>query len=139
MSRKPVIIPKVPDIPKTPEISIKSSSSNKWIPFIFAGAAVGISILAIKQMKNLKKELLAVKKEQLMNNENVELQQKINQLETNIHKMNQQILNQKPKSNIIRNVVPPQIPPDIKIINEPDTEENIEYEEVEVTDSDQDN
>lgn len=37
----------------------------KWIPLLCAGAAVGVSILAIKEIRNINKELINLKKESL--------------------------------------------------------------------------
>lgn len=39
----------------------------KWIPLLFAGAAVGVSILALKEIKNVRKELISLKKESMSN------------------------------------------------------------------------
>jgi hypothetical protein len=39
------------------------SKITKWIPLIFAGAAIGVSILALKEIKNVRKELILLKKE----------------------------------------------------------------------------
>jgi len=41
----------------------------KWMPILFAGAAVGVSIIALKEIKNVRKDLIALKKEQLSNTE----------------------------------------------------------------------
>jgi hypothetical protein len=43
------------------------SNIVKWIPLLFAGAAVGVSILALKEIKNVRKELISLKKESMSN------------------------------------------------------------------------
>jgi multidrug efflux pump subunit AcrB len=39
---------------------------SKWVPLICAGAAVGVSVIALKEIKNVRKELVNMKKEQII-------------------------------------------------------------------------
>jgi hypothetical protein len=57
--KRPVF--KVPDIPETPVPS--SSNLIKWIPLICAGAAAGVSIVALQEIKKLRTEVQTIKKE----------------------------------------------------------------------------
>ena len=43
------------------------SSFAKWVPLICAGAAVGVSVLALKEIKNVRKELMSLKKDSIGN------------------------------------------------------------------------
>ena len=52
-------------------LDVKTGSTTsllaKWIPLICAGAAVGVSIMALKEIKNVRKDLILLKKEQMNN------------------------------------------------------------------------
>ena len=79
-------IPSVSSIPEVPVANSKvmtetvKSTANvlaKWVPLICAGTAVGVSIIALKEIKNVRKEVLLMKKEQLVSVNNTELTEKI--------------------------------------------------------------
>jgi hypothetical protein len=113
--------------------TVKKSNITKWLPFICAGTAVGVSILALKELKKIKNEMSVVKNQQKIVKSDPLLNKKMEQLEEQLKKINEYLVNNNPKNpNIMKNAVKNQIPREINIINEP--EENIEYEEVEVTD-----
>jgi len=127
---------------------------SKWIPLICAGSAIGISMFALKEIKNTRRELILLKKEQYTPPNNEKLEKKMEVLEKQLLKITQFISQQqqhrqpppppqsrqpqpkpKPKQKpvsqpeIIKNVIDPE-PDEVRIINE----EPDEYEEVEVTD-----
>ena len=120
----------------TTEAPTMLSNVSKWIPLLCAGAAVGIGIVALKEIKNIKKELKVLPNKD--NNDekykSMELQiLKISEYLKNNSKINAPIpIPQQPRSNIIKNAVN-QSSQESKIINDSD------YEEVEVTDDDEDN
>ena len=120
----------------------------KWIPLLCAGAAAGISIIALKEIKNIKNEILTLKKE---GSDNSELNKKMENMEEQLKTITNYLKNKSelpkrtpqvpkvsesppsppPKENtVIKNVIKEQ--PEVKIINED------EYEEVEVTDDETD-
>ena len=150
-SRKPVF--KVPDVSLTDSVETKNimNTVSKWVPLICAGSAIGVSIFALKEIKNVRKELVTVKKDQIGGGSNEKLEKKMEYMEQQLKtiseylkKSNQQNhVNSIRKSNrqssgIIKNVVPlQQVPDEVKIINETEddnTNDPDEYEEVEVTD-----
>jgi hypothetical protein len=108
------------------------SSFAKWVPLICAGAAVGVSVLALKEIKNVRKELITLKKEQNVtssSDSNSELTQKIELMDEQLRKITQYLANQS-KEKIVRNVITKE---PVKIINEEPVvkeEEEVEYEEV---------
>ncbi len=117
------------------DVSTKNfmATLSKWVPLICAGAAVGVSIVALKEIKNVRKDLF--KKEQLPKND--DLVKKMQIMDEQLMKITEYLKNTAktepviPKSGtVVKNAK--KIPKEnIKIINEdPD-----EYEEVEVTDS----
>ena len=61
-------MPTVTPLPShPPQVSLKSSNGStitKFLPFICAGAAVGVSILALKELKKIKAEMVLVKNQQ---------------------------------------------------------------------------
>jgi hypothetical protein len=123
----------------------------KWVPLICAGTAIGVSVLALKEIKNTRKELYALKKEKITGGTNEVLEKKMEALEQQLNKITEFLKNQnnKPptqpvKPVITKNVIPPKVPEEVKIINSPvaakkndpvEQESDVEYEEVEVTDS----
>jgi len=115
-----------------------TSVVTKWLPFICAGAAVGVSILALKELTKIKTEMVIVKNQQMNSTVKSDplLTKKMEQLEEQLKKINEYLVNNNPKnpknSKIIHNAVKTEIPKEVNIINEP--EEGVEYEEVEVTD-----
>ena len=121
------------------QVSTAMNTFSKWVPLICAGAAVGVSVLALKEIKNVRKELINLKKESLGSvkgsEQDPELLKRIELMDEQLRKITQYLANQnKPKeSPIIKNVAKPVIP--VKIINDaPEPEEEAEYEELEVTD-----
>jgi predicted RND superfamily exporter protein len=132
-------------MPDTETIKKGTSAVTKWIPFICAGAAVGVSILALKELKKFKLDMIAVKNEQQMHvnkttTSDPTLSKKMEQLEDQLKRINDFIVNNNPKNpKIIRNALKTEIPKEVKIINEElvQPEENVEYEEVEVTDDEE--
>ena len=122
--------------PKVPEIVSKSSSITKLLPFIFAGAAVGVSILALKELKKFKAEIVLVKNQQQSVKTDPVLTKKLELLEDQLKRINLFLANKNsPRNGVMKNVLKTEIPKEVKIINEP--EENVEYEEVEVTDEEE--
>ena len=112
--------------PSSPGIS----SLSKWVPLICAGAAVGVSILALKEIKNVRKELIVMKKEQV-NPGKDELNSRIELMDEQLRKITQYLANQnkpvKQKENVIIKEALPDEPEKVKIIN---SENEDEYEEV---------
>jgi hypothetical protein len=91
---------------------------------VCAGAAAGIGIIAIKELKNMRSELMVLKKEK-STGVNDELNQRLMMLEKQISSLSDLI--KKPKEAVIKNAV--ETPAEkVNIIN------NEEYEEIEVTD-----
>ena len=135
----------------TSKITQTGSMVNKLIPFICAGAAVGVSVLALKELKKVKNEMLLVKNKQSTVPTNVvktdpELVKKMDQFELEFKKINEYLMNNNPKNpKIIKNVLKTEPIKEIKIINEPvkepikiiEPESDVEYEEVEVTDDEE--
>ena len=135
----PAMKTKIPDIIDTPSVTTKMS---KLLPFICAGAAVGVSILALKELKKIKSEMIVIKSQQIIPQNNVPdqtLSKKMDLFEDQLKRINGYLSNNNPKDRkIIKNAFKSNIPKDIKIINQPEpAEENVEYEEVEVTDDDE--
>ena len=122
--------------PKVPEIVSKSSSITKFLPFLCAGAAVGVSILALKELKKFKAEIVLVKNQQQSVKTDPVLTKKLELLEDQLKRINLFLANKNsPRNGVMKNVLKTEIPKEVKIINEP--EENVEYEEVEVTDEEE--
>ena len=143
MSRRPVL--KVPSIPITtpsmqkPDDVMKMAA--KWIPLICAGAAIGVSVIALKEIHNTRKELMNLKKEQLVptNSGNEILGKKMELMESQLAKITEYLRNsQRPmgppppvrREEIIKKAIIPEAE-EVKIINESQEDE---YEEIEVTD-----
>ena len=110
---------------------------SKWVPLICAGAAVGVSIIALKEIKNVRKELIGIKKETPPQQDNNRLQA----MDEQIKKITEYLKNNQSSGKIIKNAFKPIKKSANKIINEPEPEpevplnESDEFEEVEVTDS----
>ena len=130
-----VPVPNTP-LPLPDKLSFKDSAIvTKWLPFICAGTAVGVSILALKELKKIKTEMVVLKN-QPTTVKDPELSKKMDRFELELKKMNEFLMNNNGKNpKIIKNILKSQeVPPkNVKIINEPE-EEEVEYEEVEVTD-----
>ena len=65
---------------------------SKWIPLVCAGAAVGVSILALKEIKNVRRELIELKNEQIVSNPNLGTQQIDSDILKRIELMDEQIV-----------------------------------------------
>ena len=133
ISRKvPFAVPKVQAVPvQELETATKSTMSHlsKWVPLLCAGAAAGVSIIALKEIKNVRKELYTLKKENVKEN-NDELSKRMIAMEEQLKMLTEFIKNKEKvtkEAEVIRNVVKPTEQP-VQIINDE------EYEEVEVTD-----
>jgi hypothetical protein len=125
-----------PDI----QVSTALNSFSKWVPLICAGAAVGVSVLALKEIKNVRKELINLKKESLgsakTSEQDPELLKRIELMDEQLRKITQYLANQNKskESPIVKNVSKPAAVP-VKIINDsPEPDPEVEYEEQEVTD-----
>ena len=116
---------------KLPEISVSPETTStfiKWIPFICAGAALGVGIVALKEIKNIQSDFVTIKNE---NN--------LKQLENQVLYITNYINEKKNKKKHHSVPVVERAPSPIKEnVNETEQEINIinedEYEEVEVTD-----
>jgi hypothetical protein len=125
-----------PPFVKTPlpdmEQATASSSSIvvRWLPFICAGAAAGISIVALQELKAMRKELVAVKGQ--APSQPSDFNKRMDTMERQL-KMLADFVENKQKitkeSDVIRNVVSES--DNVRIINDE------EYEEVEVTDDEE--
>ena len=70
---------------------------SKWVPLICAGTAVAVSIIAIKEIKNVRKEVMLMKKEQLTavsNTTNKTLTEKIERMDEQLKKITEYLTNQ---------------------------------------------
>lgn len=126
--RRPPPFIKTP-IPDMENISSGSSSVvARWLPFICAGAAAGISIVALQEIKAMRKELVVVKT-QAPQQQPGDFNKRMDTMERQL-KMLADFVENKQKitkeSDVIRNVV--NETDNVRIINDE------EYEEVEVTD-----
>jgi hypothetical protein len=123
---------------------------SKWIPLICAGGAIGISIFALKEIKNTRKELISFKKESL-NPDTEKLEKKMENLEQELKSISDYLKNSSKQRNyvenikksrktqqpeIVKNTIKQEIPEEVRIINE-SNEDQDEYEEVEVTDDEE--
>ena len=141
MSRKPVF--KVPT-PIVPTVILPSdtiiNTASKWVPLICGAAAIGVSIFALKEIHNTRKELMNLKKEQLTNGNNEILAKKMELMESQLSKITEYLRNQQHPTGVQKKepeIKPVKIEPEtVQIINE--TPEPDEYEEVEVTDDESD-
>ena len=147
MSRKPVLkIPTPVPAPSVTTVETKSAIAGvaKWMPLICAGAAIGVSIIALKEIHNTRKELVNIKKEQLAPQPTNDMHgKKMEFMESQLAKITDYLRNQQRPVNNVKQTYKPEIiknavkiePEEVKIINDPeDPEDPDEYEEVEVTD-----
>jgi len=117
------------DILTKPEMSFA-----KWLPLLAAGAAAGVSLIALKEIKSVRNEILIMKKEQ-SSGVSDELTKKIHLMESQLQDITDFLKNGNTKaapnapSKVVKNVVKEELKP-VNIVN--DNED--EYEEVEVTD-----
>jgi len=138
--------------PNTPQKGVAETVKNtasiisKWVPLICAGTAVAVSIIAIKEIKNVRKEVMAMKKEQLTavtNSPTKTLTEKIERMDEQLKRITEYLTNQnklktdtKPSQKsekIIKQAVKKKAEK-VNIINEdsPDSEESDSEEEVEI-------
>ena len=116
---------------------VKTSDFSKWIPLLCAGAAAGISILALKEIKNIKNEIITLKKDS-KGSDNSELSKKMENMELQLKTITDYLKSKNtvrvsvPKEPVIIKQVVTEVPK-VTIINEPEDE----YEEVEVTDDEE--
>jgi len=139
--RVKVSVPNVPDIPQVANVVEKKFSSNmvtKLLPFIFAGTAVGVSVLALKELKKIKNEMTVLKTQQSVTTKtDPEISKKMESFEIQLKKINEFLMNNNAKNpKIIKSVLKTEMPTQVNIINEDEGDE--EYEEVEVTDDELD-
>lgn len=128
---------KVPKQMSTSELGTSQTMSSfaKWVPLICAGAAVGVSVLALKEIKNVRKELMSLKKDSIGNvvpSTSPELTKKMELMDEQLRKITHYLSNQnKQKEQVVKNVVSPKKEP-VNIINNDPVEdlEEVEYEEV---------
>ena len=136
---------KVPDVENlTSRGTSVLSAVSKWVPLFCATAAVGVGIIALKEIKNVRKELIILKKEQVVKQATIPetLTKKIEKLDEQVNRLTtylEQKKPQKPKKPVQENVVLKNVvqeqPQPVNIINGADEYE--EYEEVEVTDDEE--
>jgi hypothetical protein len=126
------------------ELKTTSSLLAKWVPLLCAGAAVGVSVMALKEIKNVRKELIMLKKEQNSNSSKSgkdDLVAKIELMDEQLRKITSYLANQnQTKSNptIIKEAVKTKLD-NIKIINAEEVGNDDEEEvEIEVTDDEGD-
>jgi len=127
--RRPPPFVKTP-LPDMEQATAGSSSIVvRWLPFICAGAAAGISIVALQELKAMRKELVAVKAQAPQPSD---FNKRMDTMERQL-KMLADFVENKQKitkeSDVIRNVVSET--DNVRIINDE------EYEEVEVTDDEE--
>jgi methylthioribose-1-phosphate isomerase len=123
---------------KTSEVQTTVSTLGKWVPLICATAAVGVSIIALKEIKNARREIRNVQKEvnSVATGKPSAVDEKLLQ---KIEKMDQQLLKVTQylsKKKASPKPTPPVQPPILinKVINE--DEELVEVEEI-VTDDEE--
>lgn len=138
-----------------------TSMVAKWVPLICAGAAVGVSIIALKEIKNARKEISTFKKEQFANqskgsNSEVDnnLLKKIELMDEQIRKITSYIAslpvpekqfkkdtfgNNNPINQNSNNIQEPKVKNVINKEPSPEDSSEYEYEEVEVTDDEEEN
>ena len=120
---------------KMPELSPESKSNLvKWVQFICAGAALGVGIVALREMKNIQSEIAVIKREN--NTQKLEkIEEQIFYITNYINEKRNKKQNIQKKPEIKPETQPPVVQKDLNVIQQ---EINIinedEYEEVEVTD-----
>ena len=135
----------VPDMPQVANVVEKKLNSNmvtKLLPFIFAGTAVGVSVLALKELKKIKNEMSVLKTQQsVITKTDPEISKKMDTFEIQLKKINEFLMNNNAKNpKIIKSVLKTEMPNKVNIINETPSQQSDdeEYEEVEVTDDELD-
>ena len=140
---------KVPELADPTVVVPQTSTFIKWIPLICAGAAASVSIVALQEIRKLRKEIMIIKNEPAVSEANELLSKRMESMESQLKCLTDFIKNrnevdkevekvkttrsvQEPKA-FIKNAVPQTPEPVITIINDE------EYEEVEVTDDEAEN
>jgi hypothetical protein len=133
---------KVPESMDPTPVVKKASSLYQWLPLICAGAATGVSIVALQEIKNLRKEVITIKKENGGSPEETrKISKRIENMEHQLKSLADFIKNKdraervsqsiksvlKETEGVVKDVAQEE-PPNVRIIN------NEEYEEIEVTD-----
>ena len=132
----------IPDLVPVSKPATTVSDFSKWIPLICAGAAVGVGIIALKEIKNIRKELILVKTD-IPKPQPLQQDPRFEIMDTQLKKITEYLKNNQ-SSGIIKNAVKKSNFKKVKIINEPEPEpapvqeDPEEFEEVEVTDSESD-
>ena len=130
MSSRKVPVEFIPKHTNTAGTGIGTGSSlSKWVPLICAGAAVSVSILALKEIKNVRKEMLTMKKEQGGSDDVIK---KMELMDVQLKKITEFL---QKKQKVVKSAVADNQDSEIRIVNGSVTE--IEYEEVEVTDDEE--
>uniref|UniRef100_A0A6C0I8H9 Uncharacterized protein n=1 Tax=viral metagenome TaxID=1070528 RepID=A0A6C0I8H9_9ZZZZ len=118
------------------ESKVGISAFAKWVPLVCAGAAVGVSILALKEIKNVRKDLINMKKETLQQPDNEDLNKKIELMDEQLRKITQYLSNQTKQKQVKKEpekIIKEVVKEEVKIINSsPEEQEEVEY--IEVTD-----
>ena len=130
MSKLPKKSIPVSDLPGTELLSSGSETLLKWAPLVCAGVALGIGVLALTEIRSMKEELMGVRKEKT---DLTDITKKFDDLDVQMKRMNE-YLTKKDKNPVVKSVVKPEIPKEPNVINE-----QYEYEEVEVTDDEEEN
>ena len=117
--------------------SIEPDAVSKWFPLVFAGGAVGIALFALIELKNTKKEIANIKS--LSENKNIEKKMELLEAQLKDISSHLKVNSNKPQPRHTpkakKVVMEPEPEPEVNIINGFDEDE---YEEVEVTDDDED-
>jgi len=112
----------VPDISleQAKPVSSFASSLSKWVPLICAGAAIGVSVIALKEIKNIRKDIIEMKKNpEGGSSVDVNVINKINEMDAQLIKISEFLANENrktasvleeeqqppPKKNVITKVI----------------------------------
>ena len=88
------------------------STFTKWAPLICAGSAIGLSIFVLSEMKKTKSELILIKKQ----DSDPMLYKKMELMEKQLKTITEYLKNNNSK-NVVKNIVPEELPKEINIIN----------------------
>ena len=137
---------KVPEAIGPSEVAQKTSNLSSWLPLICAGAAAGISIVALNEIKKLRTDVVEIKKQS--NSELNELvSRRMESMELQLNKLTSFIKNRneiEQTSKTIKKSVGVQQEGVVKDVNPEPRNNGIqiingeEYEEIEVTDDEAD-
>ena len=110
------------------EVTAAAPNVSRWLPLLCAGAAAGVSLIALKEIKSVRQELIVIKKESGIGSTD-ELNKRMKAMEDQL-KLLTDFIKKGNKPDIVRKAVKEE-EPSVHIIN------NEEYEEVEVTDDEE--